>query len=113
MHISKLNTNYCFYVTTADGNMFREIISFKSFQILNSAQLKQILFNSLKFATGVNNLNILNLIYLSCRYNDSNIIISFDKVGGVVIMDSTHYNNKIMELLNDKNIETNFSTSHK
>ena len=40
----------------------------------------------------------------------NNIIIP-NKCGSCAIMDSTH--NKIMEILNDKPIWTNFSTNHK
>ena len=51
---------------------FGEMITFKMFRILNSAQLKQKPFNLVfKFATRVNNINILSLINLIYRHNDS------------------------------------------
>ena len=49
------------------------------------------------------------------RVNRNFYIISTpsDKSGVVVIMDSTFYNNKIRELLNDQNTyKTNFFTNH-
>ena len=124
------------------------MISFKIFQTLNSATVETSpsVWSKI-FWLELFDLNIVNLINLNYRHNDSDLNKGFiqrllavttnvntddlallkrhraalkelsrnntriiplsDKDGGVIIMDSTHYNNKMMELWDEKKTHTN------
>ena len=99
-----------------------ELIQNLSNTLLKTVEQEPLQFG-LRFDSGINDLNIENSINLNSDtdsdfnfvlpkrhiavlrdLSDYNIIISpSDKDKDVVIMNTTHYNNKIMELLNDKN----------